>query len=371
MSCDFYALTHPGIKSLSPYIPGKSIEEVAFEQGLTDIIKLASNENPLGCSPKALQALQQLTKDQLSIYPTSINHPLRHKLAHMYEIDTNMLILSNGSDSLFCSLLTCFALHRNKHILTHDYAFISYRIQAQTLNVPVISTPMLPNWEVDIEAMIAACDERTAIIFLANPNNPTGLLITEQNIKMLLDHIPKTTLLVLDEAYYEYSHSMTPSHSIHLLSQHPNLVITRTFSKAYGLAGLRLGYAMANSQIIDILYRLQLPFAVNQAAMQASIAALDDQYFLNQTLQCVKEGIEQLKIGLDKLGVTYLPTAANFITIDCQTDATPIYLALQRVGIIVRPLHPYGLNNYLRVTIGTHQQNLRFLTELKQIRKNS
>ena len=364
MTFDFNLLPHPGIRSLAPYIPGKSIDDVALEQGLTDIIKLASNENPLGCSPLVLQALSHLSSQQISIYPTSINHPLRHKLANKLAIDSDMLTLSNGSDLLFCLLLTCFALHCDKHILTHDYAFISYGIQAKTLNIPVVNTPVVSDWRVDISAMIAACSEKTALIFIANPNNPTGLLVNQTDIERLLENIPETTILVLDEAYYEYAEHLTHSNSIELLTKYPNLVITRTFSKAYALAGLRIGYAIANPQITSLLYRLQLPFAVNQAAMVAASAALDDQAFLEQSIQTTTQGIEQMEHGLTKLQLPYLPTAANFITVDCKTDAEPIYQALQQYGIIVRPLHPYGLNNYLRVTIGTKEQNRRFLEKL-------
>lgn len=364
MSCDFYALPHAGIRSLDPYIPGKSIEEVAKEQGLTDIIKLASNENPLGCSPQVKSSLANLSYQQLSIYPSSLIHPLRQQLADFYQVSPEQILLSNGSDLIFCLLLTAFAAHQDKHILTHDYAFLSYSIQAKTLLIPVVSTKVLANYAVDIEAMIQACNEKTALIFIANPNNPTGLWIEPAELTRLLASIPATTLLVLDEAYYEYSAQQCPTHFIDLLNKYPNLVLTRTFSKAYGLAGLRLGYAIAHPQIIDILYRLQLPFAVNQAALQAGLAALADQAFLAQTLQVTAQGIQQMQYGLDQLQLTYFPTKANFITVNCQRDAAPIYQTLQQHGIIVRPLHPYELNNYLRITIGTAEQNERFLAKL-------
>ena len=362
MTVDFNLLPHEVIRGLAPYIPGKSTDDVAREQGIKDIIKLASNENPLGCSPMVLQALAHLSSQQISMYPTSINHPLRHKLADILGVDTTMLTLSNGSDLLFCLLLTCFALHSDKHIITHDYAFISYGIQAKTLNIPVVTTPILPDWQVDIDAMIAACNEKTSLIFIANPNNPTGLLVPHTEIERLLENIPNTTILVLDEAYYEFVTHV--SHSIKLLTKYPNLVITRTFSKAYGLAGLRIGYGIANAQITSLLYRLQLPFAVNQAAMIAASAALDDQAFIEQSLRTTTQGIAQMQQGLAKLNLPYLPTAANFILVDCKTDAGPIYQTLQQYGIIVRPLHPYDLNNYLRITIGTKEQNAQLLEKL-------
>lgn len=365
MPCDYDLLPHAGIQTLVPYVPGKSIEEVANERGLTDIIKLAGNENPLGCSPKVLQALANLSGPKIATYPMSVIHPLRHKLADKLGVDTDMIALSNGSDALFCSLLTCFALHNNKHILTHDYAFSSYAIQAKTLGIPVVSTGVNSKFEVDIDAMIDACNENTALIFIANPNNPTGLLVKPEEIQRLLENTPATTLFVLDEAYYEYSRlGLGPTKT--LLQKHPNLVITRTFSKAYGLAGFRLGYAITNPQIAALLYRIQLPFAVNIAALTAGFAALDDDDFIHQTVQLNKQGLKQMQHGLDSLGLTHLPSSGNFITLNCKTDALPVYQRLQNHGIIVRPLHPYGLNTYLRVTIGTQEQNIRFLNTLSR-----
>ncbi len=364
MPCDYAQLPHAGIRDLNPYVPGKSADELTRECGLTDVVKLASNENALGCSPYVAQALNHLTLGQIAAYPISAIHPLRQKLADKLGVTREMITLGNGSDSLFCSLLTCFALHNGKHILTHDYAFSSYAIQAKTLGIPVVSTGLHKNWEVDMDAMIKACNDNTALIFIANPNNPTGLLLGQSDIKRLLENIPETTIMVLDEAYYEYVDDPNKAYSVDLLKKHPNLVITRTFSKAYGLAGLRLGYAIANPQITALLYRIQLPFVVNIAAMTAATAAVDDAEFIQQTVELNQQGIIQMQQGLSSLNLTSLPTAGNFITFDCNTDSLPIYQGLQEYGIIVRPLHPYGLNQHLRVTIGTSDQNSRFLDKL-------
>ena len=366
MACDYHLLPHPGIQTLAPYIPGKSTEELQEEQGLTDIIKLASNENQLGCSPLALQALQSLTPSQLAAYPQSASHPLRKKLATHFDLDWDMITLGNGTDMLFTLLQICFALHSDKHILTHEHAFISYHIQAKTLGIPVISTPLLPNWQPDIDAMIAACHEKTALIFIANPNNPTGSFLDKVAIKRLLENIPETTIVVLDEAYYEFIDEQDTLNSISLLNSHPNLVITRTFSKAYGLAGLRIGYAIANTCITALLHRVQLPFTVNKAALEAASAALNDSGFVKKTIENNLAGLAQLKQGFEALQLHYLPTFANFITFDCKMDSTPLYQALLRHGIIVRPLHPYGLTHFLRVTVGLPQQNSRFLGSLKE-----
>lgn len=364
MSIDFQQLPHSGIRALVPYKPGKSIEELAKEKGLTDIIKLASNENPLGCSPLALSALHSISSQVIASYPSPINHPLMPKLANKLNISTDQLFLSNGSDYLFNMLLNCFALHTGKHILTHDFAFSSYAIQAHSLNIPVNSVALNENWQINVDNLIEACTEQTGLIFLANPNNPTGLLTSQEDIKYLLEQIPKSTLLILDEAYYEYANSKMTCNSLDWLTEHPNLVITRTFSKIYGMAGLRLGYAIAHPDIIAILQRVQLPFAVNQAALTAAYAALDDDQFIQNSLTVNEEGLFQIREGFDALNINYLPSFCNFLTFDCKEDGMALYNFLLNNGIIVRPLHAYKMNNYIRVSIGTREQNSRFLKAL-------
>lgn len=364
MAVNFQKLPHLGIQSLVPYKPGKSIEELTREQGITDIIKLASNENPLGCSPKALSALRTMPSQILATYPSPINHPLISKLADKHYVNTNQIFVSNGSDYIYTILLNSFVLHHDKHILVHDYAFSTYAIQAQTLNIPVHSVAIHENWRVNISALIEACSSKTGIIFLANPNNPTGILISQQEIRTLIANIPENTLLVLDEAYYEFAASHYKGNNIEWLDQYPNLVITRTFSKIYGLAGLRLGYAIAHPSIIDILHRVQLPFTVNQAALTAAYAALDDQEFLQLSLETNAKGMKQISHGLERLGLEYLPSTCNFLTFHCKEDSMSLYNYLLSKGIIVRPLHPYKMNNYIRVTIGTEEQNTRFLDAL-------
>ncbi|PJE11190.1 histidinol-phosphate transaminase [Legionella sp.] len=364
MSCDYYLLPHLGIRSLHPYIPGRSIEEVARELGITDIIKLASNENPLGCSPLAKKALAELSGAQIANYPSPANHPILSKLSQKSGLSKEMITLGNGTDLLFLILLITFTLHTGKHVLTHEYAFISYRLQAQTLGIPISTVPLNPDWQVNISAMIEACNDQTALIFLANPNNPTGLFIPPEEIKRLITHIPPSTILVLDEAYYEYAYKLGDKSSINLLAQHPNLVITRTFSKVYGLAGLRLGYAIANPHITELIQRVQPPFVVNTAALVAANAALDDDDFILRSLKLNQEGMQQLLRGFEALKINSLPSSCNFITIDYQTDSRPIYQYLLKHGIIVRPLIQYGLENQLRISIGNTQQNACLLDKL-------
>lgn len=366
MPIDYQSFAHPGIRSLVPYKPGKSIEELAREKGITDIIKLASNENPLGCSPLALKALRELPSQVFATYPSPINHPLMERLAGKLKINKEQLFLSNGSDYIYTLLMYCYALHSDRHILTHEYAFSTYEIQANTLQIPTRIAPVDEDWQVNIDNLIKACDQQTAIIFLANPNNPTGLLTSQNEIKYLLEHIPDTTLLVLDEAYYEFAASQITTNSTDWLQKHPNLVITRTFSKIYGMAGLRLGYAIASPEIVNMLRRVQLPFAVNQAALNAAHAAIGDDEFLQASLKINEEGMQQMQHGLAALNVTYLPSQCNFVTFDCKEDSMTLYNYLLDQGIIVRPLHPYKMSNHIRVSIGTKNQNSRFLEALKQ-----
>ncbi|MCA0403861.1 MAG: histidinol-phosphate transaminase [Proteobacteria bacterium] len=362
MQIDYHQLSHPGIQTLHPYVPGKSIEELQKEKNLKHIIKLASNENPLGCSPLALEALVAISPKQVASYPSPYNHPLQTKLAEKLGIDKDMLLLGNGSDTIYSVLLAAFALGKNKHMLTHQYAFSTYEIQAQTLGIPFFKTELNAHFAVDIDALIKATNEKTALIFIANPNNPTGYLIPDEEIEHLLANIPNTTILVLDEAYFEYVENSEDS--LEKLKKYPNLVITRTFSKIYGLAGLRIGYAVANKSIASLLRKIQLPFVVNQAGMYAAMAALDDEAFLQQSLHTNKIGMEQMKKGLDALDVSYLTSHCNFLTIYCPNKALKIYEALLNEGVIVRPLHAYGLEDYLRVTIGKVDENSYFLDKL-------
>lgn len=368
MSTNFNHIPHKGIQTLSPYKPGKPIVEVVREFGISDIIKLASNENAQGCSPAVLETLHRLPEDIISYYPSALNHPLYDKLAEKWNISRNQLIIANGSDSIFQFVLMAFALHTERHMLTHEYAFVTYQILSQALGIPFYNVPSGPDWQVDMDALIQQCTDKTGVIFIANPNNPTGKLVASDILLKLLDNIPESTIVVLDEAYYEYAASFYTANSIDWLNRYKNLVITRTFSKAYGLAGLRLGYAMAHPEIIALLHKVQLPFAVNQVALEAGLAALEDTDFLQTTLQTNAQGLQQMLHGLEALKMTVLsaPTG-NFVTMDCQQDSTTLYQKLLEQGIITRPLHPYNMPRHLRITIGTAEQNARFLNVLREI----
>lgn len=364
MTVDFQSLPHSGIRSLVPYKPGKSIDELKKEKGLDDIIKLASNENPLGCSPLALKSIKNSLSTIVANYPSVLNHPLMDTLSKQLNIAPEQLFLSNGSDCIFGLLMQCFALHLNKHILTHEFAFSTYAVQAHALQIPIQTVPIKQNWEVDVDQIIKACTKQTAMICIANPNNPTGLLISPKKIKHILDNIPPSTLLVLDEAYYEYAADQLEENSIDWLAHYPNLIITRTFSKIYGMAGLRLGYAIAHPDIIDTLRRVQLPFSVNQIALNAAYEALDDHAFIANSLKVNEEGMKQCEEAFKSLNIETLPSSGNFLCFNIKEDGLSLYNYLLERGIIIRPLHPYDMPNYLRVTIGTLEQNQRFFDEL-------
>ena len=362
MSCEYTNLPHRGIQVLSPYVPGKSIEEVAKEYGIGNIIKLASNENAFGCSPKVIEAFQNVDPILVARYPAEAHHPLRQQLSDFLQVPPNMLSLANGSDSLFGVLLTGFALLQDKQMLTHDYAFNSYAIQAHTLGVEVVLLA-LQNWQVNVESLLAACTPKTALIFIDNPSNPIGSVLDINAIEQILLNIPKTTMLVLDEAYIEF---LPPGSmpSLELLKKYRNLIITRTFSKAYGLAGLRLGYAIADPEITTIIQKIHLPFTANILAMQAASAALSDQAFIQKTQEHVARERQAMTELLDARQIRYIPPSSNFITIECGQDgAVDMAQKLQERGVIIRPLHTYGLNSHLRVTIGTTEQNQRFMRE--------
>lgn len=365
MLFDYQNLSHAGIRTLTPYVPGKSAEALTQEENLSTIIKLASNENPLGCSEHVKAALTTLGFDQFVIYPDQYHHPLHQKLCDKLGIEKSMLILENGSDAFISLILIAFALHTGKKTLVHQYAFMAYSVQAQMLGIPVISIPLQDNWKVDIDAMIQASQEDIGVLFLANPNNPTGVMIEFSELERLLANVPSSTIVVLDEAYHEYASLNDKDNcSINLLKKYPNLVITRTFSKAYGLAGLRLGYAVAHPQIVSLLFKIHLPFTVNQAALLAGYVALDDQDFIHKTVETNKAGMQQLNHGLTELKLDLLPSHGNFVFFDCGRDALSIYQQLLNYGIIVRPLHAYGLPNHLRVTVGKAIHNEAFLDKL-------
>lgn len=367
MITDFTTLLPDCLNTLLPYVPGKTIDALKQELGLTDIIKLGSNENPRGCSPLVIKQLGQLSGKQVSSYLVQNNLQLTRKISQTLNINQDWITLANGTDPLFPLFIQCFALHQHKHMITHQYAFQTYSVQAKTFNIPCIETPLLPDWNIDVNAIINACTPETAFIIFANPNNPTGSLLSEQKIKALLTSIPETTLLVIDEAYIDYLSDAEKPDTLSLLTKHANLILTRTFSKAYGLAGLRIGYAISHPNIAAILKKVMQPFTINIAALLAAETAMNDTSFIEETYQLNQAGRHKIFSQFNHLGIDILPAYGNFVTIDLKQDSLPIYQQLLQKGIIVRPLHAYNMPNHIRVTIGTPEQNQIWLAELRHI----
>jgi histidinol-phosphate aminotransferase len=278
-----------------------------------------------------------------------------------------MAFIGNGSDAIFSLLIQAFALPEQKHILTHQYAFMGFEIQAASFGIQTEKVAVDSNtWKVSAADIIKKSNKDTAIIFLANPNNPTGQMLDWHEIKNILDKIPKKCIFVLDQAYYEYLGSQNEPNLRELIQEYPNLVITRTFSKAYGLASLRLGYAIAHPDVIAILKKVQLPFTVNQIAMNAGIAAIRDRQFVAETVSLTQMGKNHLSLGLSDMGFNVRPSCGNFVTLEHKEDVAPMVQFLESKGVIIRGLHQFGLPHAARITVGLPIQNKRCLETIQE-----
>lgn len=358
-------LIHPNVLNLTPYIPGKSITEIQEKYHISNVIKLASNENCLGCSPKVSHYFHDIKIQDIHLYPSVYHHPLYQALAHHLNINSFELMLANGSDTLFSLIIQAFLIPTQKKLLTHELAFMGYEKQASSFGIETIKARVNTNdFSVDIAELIELAKHNVAAIFIANPNNPTGKALPWSSIYQILDSIPQTTLFVLDEAYYEYHNNEKPNYAS-LIRHYQNLIITRTFSKAYGLASLRLGYAFANPQIIEILKRIQLPFPIGIPSLNAGLIALNDQDFIYQTQSHNQQEKTFLYQALKSLPLIYHTSETNFITIEQQENIMPLVEFLESKGVIIRPLHAFGLHTAARITIGTHQENQTLLAAMQ------
>ncbi|MBA1274678.1 histidinol-phosphate transaminase [Stutzerimonas azotifigens] len=365
MSCDFLALAQPGVQKLSPYVPGKPVDELARELGLDPdgIVKLASNENPLGPSPKALMAIQAALPE-LARYPDGNGFELKRRLAERYGVELSQVTLGNGSNDIL-ELVARAYLAPGLNAVFSAHAFAVYPIATQAVGAQSKIVPA-KDWGHDLDAMLAAIDEHTRVVFIANPNNPTGTWFDAVALERFLGKVPERVLVVLDEAYIEYATGGELPDGVRYLAGHSNLLVSRTFSKAYGLAALRVGYALCSATIADVLNRVRQPFNVNSLAQAAACAALDDLDYLERSRALNDAGMAQLEAGFAELGLGWIPSKGNFIAVDCARDAGPINQALLRAGVIVRPVAGYGMPTYLRVTIGTEAENRRFLQALRE-----
>lgn len=357
-------LLNPEVINIKPYSPGKPICELARELGLSNIIKLASNENPLGPGPKAIQAINT-ELGEVARYPVGDAFELRHKLAQHLEVDPEQITFGNGSNEVLTLIAKAF-LNPDVEVIFSQYAFIVYKIASQLTGAKIIETPAR-NWGHDLEAMQNAITTKTRLIFIANPNNPTGTLLKTKQLKQFIENIPDNIIVVVDEAYHEYVQDPEYQSAINWMKQHPNLIITRTFSKAYGLAGLRIGYSISHPEIAKVLNAIREPFNVNHLAQVAAHASLDDKDHVAKSIEINNQGMQQLQHGFDDLGIEYIPSQANFITINVAQPAIEIYEQLLHQGIIVRPLNGYNMPNSLRTTIGLPDENKALLNAMKAL----
>lgn len=365
MSCDYIALANKSVQDLKPYQAGKSIEELQRELGLDHIVKLASNENPLGPSKKALAAIEQASAEIVR-YPDSNGLDLKCALADKLAVDAEQLTLGNGSNDILDLIARAF-LDSSKSAIYSQYAFVIYSLTVTACGAAPIVTKA-KDWGHDLNAMVDAIADDTQLIFIANPNNPTGTLLNETALVDFLDKVPANVIVVLDEAYFEYADdSEGCPDGVALLKYYPNLIVTRTFSKAYGLAALRVGYAVASKEITDILNRVRAPFNVNSFALTAAQAVLDDDTYLAESRRVNREGMVQLEAGFKRLGLSTIPSAGNFIAVDFKQDTADLYQALLEQGIIVRPIGVYDMPNHLRISIGLPQENDALLQALEKV----
>jgi len=360
----FLHLSAPGLPGLQPYIPGKPLSELERELGITNSIKLASNENPLGPGAKAREAAVAALAD-LGRYPDGGGFELRRLLAERHGVPAAAVTLGNGSNDVLDLIARVF-LHPGQESVFSEHAFAVYAISTQAVGARA-RVARARDFGHDIEAMADLVNERTRVVWIANPNNPTGTWVDHDRLHDFLRQLPDTCVAVVDEAYTEYVEDPAFPDASLWLAKFPHLIVTRTFSKVHGLAALRVGYGLSHPEIADLLNRARQPFNVNSIAQAAAIAALEDEAHVRASLELNRRGMRQLEEGLRKLGLGYIPSVGNFLTIDLAQPAAPIDQALLRLGCITRPVANYGMPNHLRVTIGEEAENARLLAALARV----
>ncbi|MGB5761959.1 MAG: histidinol-phosphate transaminase [Sedimenticolaceae bacterium] len=360
----FIDLAAPGLASLRPYVPGKPLSELERELGITGSIKLASNENPLGPSPGVRAALERQI-DDLTRYPDGAAFELRLALARRHGLDSACVTLGNGSNDVLDMIARVF-LWSGRESLFSQYAFAVYPISSMAVGAKLRVAPAL-EYGHDLAAMQQMITDQTGVIWIANPNNPTGTRLGGSALRAFIESVPSRVIIVVDEAYFEYVRDDDYPDASQWLGDFPNLVVTRTFSKAYGLAALRVGYGLSHPDVADLLNRVRQPFNVDSFAQAAALAALQDQDYLRRSVELNRRGMQQLLEGVRRLGLDFIPSAGNFLTIDLGRDAGPVDQALLRLGVVTRPVANYGLPNHLRVSIGLEHENARFIDALERV----
>ena len=365
----FLNLATPGIQALQPYLPGKPVAELEREYGITDAVKLASNENPFGPSPLALAAAREVLED-LSRYPEGSGWLLAGRLAGLHGLERDSVTLGNGSNDVLDIIARVFLTPAHEAVFS-QYAFAVYPIAVQAAGAKARIAPAHdgskgPAYGHDLDAMYALVGPDTRLVFIANPNNPTGTWLESNALEAFISSLPAHVMVVVDEAYFEYVDKPGYPDASAWLQRFPNLIVTRTFSKAYGLAGLRVGYALSHPDVADLLNRVRQPFNVNMVAQAAALAALDDSEYLQHVVQRNREGMQQLLAGFGSLGLQYIESVGNFVAVETGRGLQRYEALLQR-GVIVRPIANYGMPDHLRVTVGRADENARLLAALEQV----
>lgn len=370
MTEKFLDLAVPGIRGLQPYQAGKPISELEREYGVSDIIKLASNENPLGPGMRALDAIAAAAGD-LARYPDANGFELKAALAQRHSVVPECITLGNGSNDVLVLLAESF-LAPGREAVYSRYAFAVYALAVQATGAthrvaeahPEGNTQVLGH---DLDAMAACIGPQTHMVFIANPNNPTGTWLDAETLKAFIARLPPEVVVVVDEAYAEYVREPDYPDATRWLTRYPNLVVTRTFSKAFGLAGLRIGYAVSSPEIADILNRIRQPFNCNSLAQAAALAALDDAEHLARSVALNNTELERVSVACMELGFDVVPSVGNFLLVGMGREAQPVFEALLREGVIVRPVANYGLPEHLRISIGTPTENDRLIRALEKV----
>jgi histidinol-phosphate aminotransferase len=367
---DFAALAVPGVQALRPYEPGKPVETLERELGIREALKLASNENPLGPSPRALESLRGALGN-LHIYPDGNGFALKQALAERHGVAAAQITLGNGSNEIL-ELVARTWLAPGCNAVFSRHAFAVYPLVVQAVSAEGRAAPALPEtagqpFGHDLAAMAAHVDADTRVVFVANPNNPTGTWVEAGALESFVAQMPEETLVVIDEAYAEYVEAAGYPDATQWIERYPNVIATRTFSKIHGLAGLRLGYSVSSAPVAELLNRVRQPFNVNSLAQAAGLAALADTGHVRESVRVNREGLRQVADGLSARGLAFIPSVGNFITFDVRRPPGPAYEALLRQGVIVRPVANYGLPTHLRVTIGREAENERFLQALDRV----
>ncbi len=359
------------IRQLHPYSPGKPVEELERELGITNAIKLASNENPLGYSTSVGETLKQSGK-HLELYPDANAYYLKQRLAQKLGVAENQLTIGNGSNDVLDLVARSF-LDASAEAVYSEFSFMVYAMVTQACGAHAQVAAALPvdspqPYGHDLDAMMALVNDKTRLVFIANPNNPTGNWLLSDELKSFLDALPEHIAVVIDEAYFEYVDIAQYPNSMDWLERYPNLIVTRTFSKIHGLAGLRMGYAVSSPELCDLFNRVRQPFNGNAIALAAAQAALDDDAFVEQSRLANLDGLQQLQRGCEQRGLYSIPSAGNFLTVKFGENSAAIYQGLLERGVIVRPLANYGLPQFLRISVGTSAQIEQLFSALDALR---